>query len=133
MPTVDLTITISVILAIAAIISPVITCLMNNRHQMKLKKLELETINHKENTIYKRDLFEKYLASLSENSYTHSLEARQNYSKYYPLALLYLPQNIREKMIYVDNIIQSCNDKHINVHDHVNELTILISEYIRTM
>lgn len=38
----DLTVTITAILGIAAIISPIATALINNRHQLKLKKLEYQ-------------------------------------------------------------------------------------------
>ena len=36
----DLTITISVILALSAILSPILVSIINNRHQLKLKKIE---------------------------------------------------------------------------------------------
>ena len=45
MPKIELTITISVILALAAIISPIFTAIINNRYQLKLKKLELKQKN----------------------------------------------------------------------------------------
>lgn len=38
----DFTITVSVILAICALISPIITALINNRHHSKIRKLELQ-------------------------------------------------------------------------------------------
>lgn len=38
----DLTVTITAILGIAAIISPIATALINNHHQLKLKKLEYQ-------------------------------------------------------------------------------------------
>lgn len=40
MPKVDLTVTISVIIAICAIISPIITTLLNNHHICKMRKLD---------------------------------------------------------------------------------------------
>ena len=40
MPKVDLTVTISVIIAICAIISPIITTILNNRHLYKIRKLD---------------------------------------------------------------------------------------------
>lgn len=42
MPKVDLTVTISVILGCAAIISPILTSMINNLHNSKIKQLELE-------------------------------------------------------------------------------------------
>lgn len=50
---IDFTITISVILALAAIISPIIVSIINNKYQLKLKKIE----NY---DIAKRNAFEKY-------------------------------------------------------------------------
>lgn len=53
---IDLTITISVILALVAIISNMLTAVINNAHDSKMKKLELkheqlQTIIHHRNTI----------------------------------------------------------------------------------
>lgn len=38
----DLSITISAIIAVAAIISPILTAVINNVHQRNMKKLELK-------------------------------------------------------------------------------------------
>lgn len=50
---IDLTITISVVLALAAIISPIIVSIINNKYQLKLKKIENYDIE-------KLNTFEKY-------------------------------------------------------------------------
>lgn len=50
---IDLTITISVVLALAAIISPIIVSIINNKYQLKLKKIE----NY---DIARRNTFENY-------------------------------------------------------------------------
>ena len=57
----DFTVTITAILGIAAVISPIATAIINNRYQLKVKKLELEQ-NHKDKTTYYvRSIFENYL------------------------------------------------------------------------
>ena len=48
---VDLTITISAILGVAAVISPIATAIINNRYQMKLKKLELQQQHLEKNNL----------------------------------------------------------------------------------
>ena len=49
----DLTITISVILALSAILSPIFVAIINNKYQLKLKKIE-------NNEIAKRNAFEYF-------------------------------------------------------------------------
>lgn len=56
---IDFTITISVILALAAIISPIIVSIINNKYQLKLKQIE----NY---DIAKRNALEKYSSTVGE-------------------------------------------------------------------
>ena len=57
----DLTVTITAILGIAAIISPIATALINNHHQLKLKKLEYQHQEKESTFFYKRGIYEDYL------------------------------------------------------------------------
>ena len=61
MPKFDLTISISVILTICAIISPIATTIINNRYQIKIKKIELQQEHFKNTVLYKRSIYENYL------------------------------------------------------------------------
>lgn len=61
MPKVDLTVTISVIIAICAIISPIITTLLNNHHLYKMRKLDDAAQLRKDSYFYKRGVYEDYL------------------------------------------------------------------------
>ncbi len=61
MPQIDMTITISVIVALAAIVSPILTAIINNRYQLKLKKLELKQKEYEQTVLYKRKIFENSL------------------------------------------------------------------------
>ena len=61
MPKIDFTISISVILALCAIVSPIFTAIINNMHQTKIKKLELKQQEYRDTIIHQRDFFENYL------------------------------------------------------------------------
>ena len=61
MPEIDLTISISVILAVCAIISPIATTLINNRYQLKLKDLEYQQKEKESSFFYRRGVYEDYL------------------------------------------------------------------------
>ena len=65
----DATITISIILAICALFAPSITAIINNRHQYKIRNLELkyDFMSHQSDVIYKNK-YTAYKAFLEEAS-----------------------------------------------------------------
>lgn len=66
----DLSLTIVSIISLCAIISPVIVSIINNRHNLKIKKLEFK---HKEfMEIFKNFTFQYYSLSTSEHYLTAS-------------------------------------------------------------
>lgn len=107
MPKIDLTITVSVIVALAAVISPILTALINNHHQTTLRMLELKQKHYEQTVLYKRNIFENYLKGLSMVSQNTTLENIDRYSKYYSLAYMYLPEHIQIKMSYVNNLLHN--------------------------
>lgn len=57
---------ITAAIAIAAIISPIITTCINNLHQKKMKLIELEMSYYQENILDKIKLYENYLTTCSK-------------------------------------------------------------------
>lgn len=99
MPTIDLTITVSVILALSAIISPILTALINNHHQLKIKKLEAKQQEYERTVMYKRNIFENYLRYLNDVSQNPTKESVSGYAQYYPLAFMYLPKDVQKNFL----------------------------------
>ena len=66
MPEVDLTVTISVIIALCAILSPILTAIINNCHDTKLKKLEYEHLEREEERKHERELYEGYIRAAGD-------------------------------------------------------------------
>lgn len=106
---VDLTITVTAILGIAAIISPIATAIINNRYQLKLKKLELHQKQLENTTYYIRSIFENYLRYAGRCIYNSDREARKDYGEYYFLALSYVPDDISSTMININSAIYDCD------------------------
>lgn len=127
MPKIDLTITISVILSLSAIVSPILTALINNRYLLRLKKLDLQQ-QHIENTIlYKRNIFECYLKYVGRCINFSDTNAQKDYGEYYFLALTYAPDDIRELMIEINHEITYAN------LDIATELLEKVTPKIHTM
>ena len=74
----DLTITVTAILGIAAIISPIATAIINNLYQIKLKKLEMKQQKLEKTTYYIRSIFENYLRYAGRCIYSVDLGVRIN-------------------------------------------------------
>lgn len=107
----DLTVTITAILGIAAIISPIATALINNRHQLKLKTLEYQRQEKENSFFYKRGIYEDYLKYTSECITYANQDALQKYGEIYGLALLYFPEDLIEDMEKLNRVIRSTHSE----------------------
>jgi len=99
MPKFDLTVSISVILALCAIISPIFTAIINNRHQTKMKRMELSPQECRDTILYHRDVYENYLKHAGRCIYHANHDALKDYGEYYYAALMYAPHDIQNDMI----------------------------------
>ncbi len=106
MPNVDLTITVSVILAVCALISPAITALINNSHQRKMKKLELRQASIEKHYTYTREIFENYLKHTNEYLLFPRGSNQTEYLRIYPLALMYFPDDLHADLIKLNSFIE---------------------------
>lgn len=102
---VDLTITVTAILGIAAIISPIATAIVNNLYQLKLKKIELQQKHLENTTYYIRSIFENYLRYAGRCIYNSDRVALKDYGEYYFLALSYAPDEMTDLLISINNCI----------------------------
>lgn len=99
--TVDLTITISVILGIAAIISPVLASIINGIIQYKMKKLELREETYKRTVLRKQEVMENFIKSLSACVAHQNDQSLKEFGEYYPIAYMYFPDDVRKTMAEV--------------------------------
>ena len=106
MPKIDLTVTISVILALCSIFSSIITAIINNRHVAKMRKLELQQKHYEDTVLYKRKIFENYLRYSGKCISYATEETLHEYGEYYLLALMYSPNDLQSEMIRVNSLIR---------------------------
>lgn len=102
---VDLTVTISVILGCAAIVSPILTALINNFHESRMRKKDREHEKYMETVVYKRRLIETYLQKVLKCIQNATPENEAEYAECFGSTVSYLPDDIREKMVLIDSMI----------------------------
>lgn len=127
---VDLTVTISVILGCAAVISPILTALINNRHHKRMRLLELKQEKYKETVVYQRNIIESYLQKTAKCIEGQTYDFISEYAEYFGLVSLYLPENIRESVVAIDKSIGEYNwkDAHDSFVKLFPELTAIVQK-----
>lgn len=130
MPKVDLTITISIILAVCAIVVPTINTMLSNRHQLKMKRLDLTYEESKELRFYHQSIYENYLKCTMRCLNYPNEEALHSYSDYYSLALVYFPSELIGTILEINDYIVA-KDRKSALHI-TNELSEKIRSIIKT-
>lgn len=105
MPKIDLTITISVIVALCAIVSPIATAIINNRYQLRLKKMEMKQKQLESTVLYIKSIFENYLKYGGRCISHADPNALKDYGEYYLLALLYAPAELHSEMKCINSLM----------------------------
>lgn len=65
---INLTWTITTIIAICAFMSPIFVSIINNRYKLKMKKIDVERQNHKEYLDHKRKLIDSFFEDIAPAS-----------------------------------------------------------------
>lgn len=94
---IDWNATLTGIALVAAIVSPVITTVLTNRFQLKLKKLE--SVQKKSNVI------DEYLKGASLSAYTLGVE--EKFEEYRALILLYASEEHHEKIRQLNKAVEN--------------------------
>lgn len=102
----DLTITVTAILGVSAIISPIATAIIDNLFRVKFKKLEMQQQALEKTTYHVRSIFENYFRYAGRCVYNSDLEALKDYGEYCFLALTYAPESFSSSFIEIDNAIR---------------------------
>lgn len=104
-PEIDLSLSISVILALCAIVSPILVAIINNIHHTKIRKLEIQQDQYRNTILHQRDVFENYLKHAGRCIYFADSTALKDYGEFYFAALSYAPAELRGDMITANQLM----------------------------
>lgn len=97
------------ITAIAAILAPIFVAVINNRHQYRLKKMELEQKFYEQSVLHKREIFEKFLSTFNKACQLQTEDSISEYSSCYSLVYIYLPAPVRNELGEINLLIKQNN------------------------
>ena len=118
---------VTIIVALAAIISPVITAIINNRHQRKMRELELKEQQRNDVILHKREIFEGYLQYAGACVAHAEPSELQNYGGYYQLALFYAPPELHREMLLLHDEMREY--KWDDAKTTLNAITIALKAF----
>lgn len=101
-PKIDLTVTITSAIALAAIVSPVLVALINNHYQYKAKQLEIISTQ-------KFSVIEKYLNSAGAVVHRSTSTRLKEYQENKAIIYLYIPRSTWKLVDNLDSQIQNGN------------------------
>lgn len=131
MPKIDLTITISVVIAICAIISPILTTILNNHYLLKCKKIDMRLEAEKSSHFYKRGVYETYLKAVGKCIQSKGHNTLVEYGEIYPIALIYFPIDLQSDLITLNDEIS--NYYWENAQQKLNHLAPKIRTILENM
>lgn len=116
MPEIDLTVTVSVIIALCAIISPVITTIINNLHEEKMKKIEYRHTEKSNREEHEKSIYEGYVRSAGKCIYSQSPEDLKMFGEHSTLILYSnLDETVKRNIVELQKNIKH-GDKEQNLN-----------------
>lgn len=94
---------------ITAILAPVLVAIINNRHQYKIKKMELEQKSYEQSVLHKREIFENFLSAFNKVCQIQTIDAISEYSACYSLVYIFLPKPVRDELGKINLLIKQNN------------------------
>ena len=96
---------ITTVIAVVAIISPVITTLIDNIFRLISKKMEYNSASKEKNTQYRQNIIENYIQCAGACIVSSTTSVLENYKKSYALVLLHVPSEIQKQIIEIDRLM----------------------------
>ena len=124
----SMSIIITAAVALAAVVSPVLTSIIDNHYRMKIKKIDEERLSYEETTKYKRSIFENYLKYTGRCIAYADNEQIRDYYEFYSLAYLYASPDLRKSMSFLNDLMNDCkwDEAALTFNSIIPEVQLLI-------
>lgn len=113
----------SVIIAMCALLSPAVVALVNNRHQLKLRKLEIE----EQQKLHSQEVIDGFFRSAGVCSRVLNTASLSEYGQYSSLIYFYLPSEFHPDITAINNAANHHSNSE-NVSKALEPLALKYSE-----
>lgn len=112
---------------LAAIIAPLATAIINNLHESRIKEIELKREQRLEFIRHERDAFEDYVGKAGAAIRNLTMNTIEAYGGAYRVALLYMPQQIRDRAQILDYCVSRNSS---DAAQELDEVAAMLHDYI---
>lgn len=119
---------LTILIAVCAILSPVITAVVNNKHQKIMKELEYKQAEHAEKEQHIQQIYEGYIRETGACIRVLTGEQATKYGECLGLILYYVPDDIRKEILQLDTELFAHNsDSKITV-SHLEKIAVKLRQ-----
>ena len=90
---------VAMVVAICALISPILTAIFNNWHQRKMKQMEYDHQEREDQLKREREIYEGYIRAAGAAVQSGTLDNLSEFGSHSALAMYYAPKELREDML----------------------------------
>lgn len=134
--------TVTIVVALAAIISPIFVAIINNvhhakmealsySHQEKMRELDLQDKRESENLKYLHSIYENYLKSASRCIAVQNAENIKLYGECYSISFIYFPPASYERLESINASIRNRDWEDANTQ--LEEFSIWLAPLMKEM
>lgn len=107
MPNLDLSFTITAIIAICSLVSPIATAVINNHHQKSMKKLEYQEQEKQRRIERKREIYEEYFRAAGACIQHANPDSLLEFGRHSAQILCYVPDDLIDDIQRLERLVMS--------------------------
>lgn len=120
---------LTIVIAVCAILSPILTALINNHHQKVMKKLEYKHLEHEEQIRHEREIFEKFVSSAGACIHDPAYNEVKIYGENLGLILYYVPDDIRKEILKFENDVIASRTGYMQGSELLNSIAVKLHKF----
>lgn len=120
---------LTIVIAVCAILSPVITAIINNHHQKVMKQLEYKHLEHEEQVRHEREICEGYVRAAGACIHRPTGDQAKTYGENLGLILYYVPDDIRKEIMEFENKVIASGAGYVPASKMLESIAVKLRTY----
>ena len=122
---------VAMVVAICALISPILTAIFNNWHQRKMKQMEYDHQEREDQLKREREIYEGYIRAAGAAVQSGTLDNLSEFGSHSALAMYYAPKELREDMLSLERLVKrtsATQDLHSMKVELLNKIVVRLRD-----
>ena len=120
---------LTIVIAVCAILSPILTAIINNHHQKVMKQLEYKHLEHEEQVRHEREICEDYVRAAGACIHYPASDQVKTYGEKLGLILYYVPDDIRKEIMEFENQAIASRAGYVPASKRLESIAVKLRTY----